>query len=68
VRTVTPVAVARDGGNFFEVTGDLEDSPAMLRPGLQGVAKIDAGSQTIAWVWTHRLTEWLRLSLWSLGA
>jgi biotin carboxyl carrier protein len=67
VRTVTPVAVARDGGNFFEVTGDLEDSPAMLRPGLKGVAKIDAGSQTIAWVWTHRLTDWLRLSLWSLG-
>jgi hypothetical protein len=67
VRTVTPVAVARDGRNFFEVIGELEGSAPMLRPGLQGVAKIDAGSHTLGWVWTHRLTDWLRLSLWSLG-
>lgn len=68
VRTVTPVAVARDGRNFFEVIAELETTLPMLRPGLQGVAKIDAGSHTLGWVLTHRLTDWVRLSLWSLGA
>jgi multidrug resistance efflux pump len=67
VRTVTPVATSRDGRNFFEVVGELEDSPAMLRPGLQGVAKIDAGERALGWVWTHRLLEWARLTLWSYG-
>jgi multidrug resistance efflux pump len=67
VKRVTPVAVSRDGRNFFEVEGELADSAAPLRPGLKGVAKIDAGEQPFAWVWTHRLVEWLRLLAWTWG-
>ena len=63
---MTPVATARDGRNFFEVEAELQEA-APLRPGLRGVAKIDAGQSTIAWAWTHRLVGWLRLSLWSWG-
>ena len=66
VARVTPVAVARDGRNFFEVEAELAEAAA-LRPGLRGVAKIDAGTSSIAWSWTHRLVGWLRLSLWSWG-
>jgi biotin carboxyl carrier protein len=64
---VTPVAVARDGRNFFEVEATLEEALAALRPGLQGVAKIEAGSRPLAWIWTHRFTDWLRLTLWTWG-
>jgi multidrug resistance efflux pump len=64
---VTPVATAREARNFFEVEGKLGEAPAMLRPGLQGVAKIDAGNRPLAWIWTHRLIDWLRLALWSMG-
>jgi multidrug efflux pump subunit AcrA (membrane-fusion protein) len=67
VERVTPVAVAREGRNFFEVEGALEDTPPVLRPGLQGVAKIEAGHRPLAWIWTHRLIEALRLGLWSWG-
>ncbi|HEV7802131.1 MAG TPA: HlyD family efflux transporter periplasmic adaptor subunit, partial [Burkholderiales bacterium] len=67
VERVTPVATTRDGRNFFEVEGALQESPAMLRPGLQGVAKIEAGQRSLAWIWTHRIWEWLRLALWSAG-
>jgi multidrug resistance efflux pump len=67
VARVTPVATTRDGRNFFEVEGALEESPAMLRPGLQGVAKIEAGSRSLAWIWTHRLFDWVRLAVWSWG-
>lgn len=67
VERVTPVAIARDGRNFFEVEGALNETPPVLRPGLQGVAKIEAGHRPLAWIWTHRLIEGLRLSLWSWG-
>lgn len=67
VERVTPVASTRDGRNFFEVEGALDEAPTALRPGLQGVAKIEAGARPLAWIWTHRLTEWLRLTLWSWG-
>lgn len=67
VERVTPVATARDGRNFFEVEGALEETPPVLRPGLQGVAKIDAGHRPLAWIWTHHLIEGLRMGLWSWG-
>jgi len=64
---VTPMASARDGRNFFEVEGKFEGTPQGLRPGLQGVAKTEAGSRTLAWIWTHRFVDWLRLAAWSWG-
>jgi multidrug efflux pump subunit AcrA (membrane-fusion protein) len=67
VARVTPVSSNRDGRNFFEVEGELAQAAPALRPGLQGIAKIDAGRQSLAWIWTHRLFDWLRLTLWSWG-
>lgn len=64
---ITPMASTRDGRNFFEVEGKFDGAPSELRPGLQGVAKIEAGSRTTAWIWTHRFFDWLRLALWSWG-
>jgi multidrug efflux pump subunit AcrA (membrane-fusion protein) len=64
---VTPVASTREERNVFEVEGKLSESPSMLRPGLQGVAKIDAGDRPLAWIWTHRFLDWVRMALWSVG-
>ncbi len=65
---VTPVASARDGRNFYEVEGQFQNLPAALRPGLQGVAKIAAGRQSLAWIWSHRVLDWALLTVWSLGS
>jgi hypothetical protein len=35
---------------------------------MRGVAKIAAGERSAAWIATHRLLDWLRLTAWSLGA
>lgn len=67
VARITPLATAREGRNFFEVEGRLDALPATVRPGLQGVAKIHAGERSFGWVWTHRIVDWVRLRLWSLG-
>ncbi|MDH3319408.1 MAG: HlyD family efflux transporter periplasmic adaptor subunit [Betaproteobacteria bacterium] len=68
VARILPVAVAADGRNYFEVEGMLDPRGRALRPGLRGVAKIAAGQRPAAWIATHRLIAWLRLTAWSLGA
>jgi multidrug resistance efflux pump len=64
VERVTPLAEAFDGANVFRVEANLSDRPAYLRPGMEGVAKIDAGERSLLWIWTHNFTRWLRLALW----
>lgn len=64
---MTPMASTREGRNFFEVEGKFEGKASDMRAGLQGIAKIEAGRRTLAWSWTHRFFDWLRLTLWSWG-
>ena len=35
-----------------------------LRPGMEGIAKVEVGQQRLVWIWTHGLTDWLRLAWW----
>lgn len=65
VRKVTPVATAQDGRNFFRVEASLADAPERLRPGMEGVSKIEVGSHSLWWVMTHSFTDWLILTLWT---
>ena len=67
VTRITPIAEAKDGRNEFRVEARLdEDGVARdaLRPGMEGVAKIETGSHPLIWVWTHGLIDWVRLTLW----
>jgi len=63
---VTPVATAQDGKNFFRVEASLENQPQRLRPGMEGVGKVEVGSRRLWWILTHTFTDWLTLSLWTL--
>jgi RND family efflux transporter MFP subunit len=65
VTKVTPVATAQDGRNFFRVEAQLDQAPARLRPGMEGVGKVGVGDQRLWWILTHGFTDWLRLALWS---
>ena len=64
VSTVTPVATAKDGRNYFRVEAHLDSAPTQLRPGMEGVGKVRAGRRQLWWVSTHSLNEWLQLWLW----
>jgi hypothetical protein len=64
VERITPVASNRDERNFFAVEAAVIGADTGLRPGLEGVAKIDAGRRSLAWIWLHRVADWLRLGLW----
>jgi biotin carboxyl carrier protein len=65
VEKVTPVSVPREGRNYFRVEAKLHHAPAQLRPGMEGVAKIETGRRLLLWNWTHRTVDWLRLFVWS---
>jgi len=68
VERITPIATTKEGRNFFEVEGDLTSVEAMsLRPGLEGVAKIKIGKRPLIWTLTHRIIDWLSITLWSWG-
>ena len=65
VEKITPVASAEEGKNLFRVEAALDGASSDLRPGMKGVAKIDVDERNLLWIWTHRLTYWLRLWWWS---
>jgi len=65
VLRITPVATAGQGRNYFEVEAQLKGEAKELRPGMLGVAKIESGARSLLWIWTHRVADWVRLTLWS---
>ncbi len=65
VEKITAVAKAEDGNNIFRVEAGLLTHNTLLRPGMAGVAKINAGRKPYLWIWTHELLDWLKLWLWS---
>lgn len=65
VERITPIAEQGDGRNFFTVEARLDESPALLRPGMDGVGKIDIGDRRLVWIWTHPMLDWLRLRAWT---
>jgi len=65
VNKITPVSTAEDGSNFFKVEASLAESPEQLRPGMQGVGKIEVGERKLIWIWTHKIVDWLRLWVWA---
>jgi hypothetical protein len=32
---------------------------------MDGVAKIDIGSRSLLWIWTHSALDWLRMAWWA---
>ena len=65
VMKITPVATAQDAKNFFRVEARLDHPPARLRPGMEGVGKIEVGQRVLWWITTHAFAYWVRLSLWT---
>jgi hypothetical protein len=54
----------RNGKNVFIAEATVEDNPAWMRAGMEGVARIDAGTRRVWWVALHRMIDYLRLTFW----
>jgi multidrug resistance efflux pump len=62
---ITPTTSSTKGRNAFRVEARLNEPFNALRPGMEGIAKVEAGSQLAIWIWTRRLVDWARLQVWA---
>ena len=61
---ITPIAEVKSGRNVFRVEGRLTESSERLRPGMEGIGKVEISRRSLAWIWTHSLIDWLRVWGW----
>lgn len=64
IERIVPLGEAKEGKNQFTVYGTLDKSSESWRPGMVGEARVNVEKKNIAWIWTHRLIEFVRLKLW----
>ena len=64
VERIMPISVPLDGRNHFRVESRLHQADLRLRPGMEGVGKVDVGDRRLLWIWTHSFVDWLRLWTW----
>ncbi len=63
---VSPVAQSEDGRTSFRVEAALLGPGPLIRPGMEGVARVLAGRHGLLWIATHRLVEEARSWAWAL--
>ncbi len=64
VNKITPISKAHDGRNTFRVEARLTETPAALRPGMRGIAKIDVDRRRMVWIVARSFLDWMRLTAW----
>lgn len=64
VERVVPLAHAEEGKNTFQVYARLRGSAGWMRPGMEGLAKLDVGDRTLLWIGSRRIVDTLRMWLW----
>nr|WP_255697465.1 HlyD family efflux transporter periplasmic adaptor subunit [Sinirhodobacter sp. WL0062] len=66
VERITPISTAEEGTNKFVVEASVTEGPIeALRPGMEGVAKIEVEEHRLVWIWTRRIVLWVRMAFWS---
>ncbi|NDD63459.1 MAG: diguanylate phosphodiesterase, partial [Acidobacteria bacterium] len=64
VERIVPLSQAKEGKNLFEVRGRLKQTAAWFRPGVEGLAKFNTESRSLAWIASRRILDQLKLWLW----
>jgi multidrug resistance efflux pump len=66
VEKITPISTSEEGRNYFRVDASLlGELSTKLRPGMEGVGKVDIDRRKLIWIWTHKVIQWLRMFIWS---
>ncbi len=54
-----------EGRLWYRTEARIDKQGLDLRPGMEGVAKVEVGEASLLWIATHPMLDWLRLRLWS---
>ena len=60
-----PVSANEGGHNYFRVEAVMDNHSDLMRPGMEGISKIEIGREKLLWIWTRSLVDWLRLFVWN---
>ena len=55
---------AETNGVVFRTEGIVQGDFDVLRPGMEGLARVNIEQRSYAWIWFHRLADWWRIKLW----
>lgn len=61
---IAQVSAPANGENTFRVEADVTGPASGLRPGMEGIAKIDIGRARLAWIWGRGTLARLQIFLW----
>ncbi|HED52847.1 MAG TPA: HlyD family efflux transporter periplasmic adaptor subunit [Phycisphaerales bacterium] len=64
VERVQPHAVPIRGKTVFITEAELNESGNWLKPGMEGIARVDFGSKPVWWLATHRIVDYFRTNYW----
>jgi hypothetical protein len=64
VERISPMAEVVNNRNVFKVRARLLETHPWMRPGMEGIAKIDVGERKYIWIWTRKAVNWVRMKLW----
>ncbi|QNN24370.1 HlyD family efflux transporter periplasmic adaptor subunit [Planctomycetales bacterium ZRK34] len=64
VQRIDPMAKVVEQRNVFYVQVRLLETRSWLRPGMEGLAKVDVKEAPYAWIWTRKMINWIRMKLW----
>jgi len=64
VERITPMAEVVNQRNVFKVRVRLLETHPWMRPGMEGVAKVSVDKRPYIWIWTHKITNWIRMKFW----
>lgn len=68
IERITPLASTEQGHHYFAVYATLQGKLPVLRPGMQGFARIDVDTRPMLIDWARRALHWTRYQIWSWGA
>ncbi|MCP4117582.1 MAG: HlyD family efflux transporter periplasmic adaptor subunit [Desulfobacteraceae bacterium] len=63
---LTPVSTPGEGRNYFRVEAVMEKHSDLMRPGMEGISKIEIGREKLLRIWTRPWSERLRILAWKL--
>ncbi len=65
IEKITPLSAQKEGKNYFRVEAALSVVETAMRPGMEGVGKVQVDRRRLAYIWTRDLLDWLRMKVWS---
>ena len=63
----SPLFFEEDNQIVYLAEADLPAAAlALLRPGMEGIARVDVGDYSLGWVLTHHFIDWFQVAIWKL--